>query len=106
MNDGRGVNAVVPALPGVEQRAQPGHDVARARCDDRRLQPQRLPVGPVPDQRGARTALREGFGIFRFHGQREVGPPGVGGFGHAINGNVGRAHGIRPERARDLVYGI
>ena len=71
------------ALAGIEDPGQPGHGHPGARGNDRGLKAHRLPVGTGPDDGGPCGALRQGLGIFRGHGQRQIARPRAVGFRRA-----------------------
>ena len=57
---------------GVHHHGQPCHRQTTTRRKDRRLQPQRQPIGPGPQHGRPRLTLRQPVGIARVHRQGEI----------------------------------
>ena len=89
IHDRGGMHARPVALPRVQKRRKPRQRIARARRENRGLQPVALPVRAIPHHRGAGAAIRKRGGIIRFHRERERVVGGIRGLGHMGHAQIG-----------------
>jgi hypothetical protein len=102
VDDGGRVDAGRDLRPGIERAGDAGHRVARARHDQRGLQPERLPVGPRPEDRRARPALRESRRVFWLQGERQMLGPAIAGSAAPVTRMEPSHEQLGAERGRDV----
>ena len=89
----------------VEDPADAREHVARPRRENRRLEPQRLPVGARPEQRRPRAPACERVRIGRLHRERELVRPRCRRLGDPREAEIPLAQRLGAERACQLCDG-